>query len=151
MMIINNEEPFVIAEIGCNHKGDLEIAKEMIITAKIFCRADAVKFQKRNVREVLTSEEYNTPHPNPHNSYGKTYGEHREFLEFSLEQHQELKKLCDEQGIIYSCSVWDLKSAKEITSLNPPFIKIPSALSDNFTVLGWLCENFSGDIIFLLV
>jgi len=95
----------IIAEIGCNHKGDLEIAKEMIITAKIFCRADAVKSQKRSVKETLSPEEYNAPHPNPYNSYGSTYGEHREFLEFSLYQHQELKKLCDEQGIIYSCSV----------------------------------------------
>ena len=140
------EPPMIIAEIGCNHKGDLEIAKEMIITAKIFCRADAVKFQKRSVKETLSPEEYNAPHPNPYNSYGSTYGEHREFLEFSLDQHQELKKLCDEQGIIYSCSVWDLTSAQQIASLNPPFIKIPSALSDNFEVLGWLCANYLGDI-----
>lgn len=61
-------------------------------------------------------------------------------------QHLELKKLCDEQGITYSCSVWDLTSAKEIASLDPPFIKIPSALSDNYEVLGWLCSNYSGDI-----
>lgn len=138
--------PIVIAEIGCNHKGDLDIAKEMIITAKIFCKVDAVKFQKRSVKEVLNEEEYNAPHPNPYNSYGSTYGEHREFLEFSLEQHKELKKLCDEQDIIYSCSVWDLTSAKEIASLNPPFIKIPSALSDNFEVIGWLCDHFHGEI-----
>lgn len=138
--------PFVIAEIGCNHKGDFEIAKEMIITAKIFCKADAVKFQKRTVREVLSKEEYNAPHPNPYNSYGNTYGEHREFLEFTIEQHRELKKLCDELGIIYSCSVWDLKSAQEIASLNPSFIKIPSALSDNFEVLDWLCQNYMGEI-----
>ncbi|HOQ10418.1 MAG TPA: N-acetylneuraminate synthase family protein [Syntrophomonadaceae bacterium] len=140
------EPPIVIAEIGCNHKGDLEIAKEMILTAKVFCKVDAVKFQKRSVKEILTPEEYNAPHPNPYHSYGKTYGEHREFLEFSLEQHLELKKLCDEQGITYSCSVWDLTSAKEIASLDPPFIKIPSALSDNYEVLGWLCSNYSGDI-----
>ncbi len=145
-MISQHEQPFLIAEIGCNHKGDLDIAKEMILTAKIFCKVEAVKFQKRSVREMLSVEEYNAPHPNPYNSYGMTYGEHREFLEFSLEQHKELKKLCDEQDIIYSCSVWDLTSAKEIASLNPPFIKIPSALSDNFKVLGWLCDHFNGEI-----
>lgn len=146
MNFMRIEPPIVIAEIGCNHKGDLEIAKEMILTAKVFCKVDAVKFQKRSVKEILTPEEYNAPHPNPYHSYGKTYGEHREFLEFSLEQHLELKKLCDEQGITYSCSVWDLTSAKEIASLDPPFIKIPSALSDNYEVLGWLCSNYSGDI-----
>ena len=146
MNFMRIEPPIVIAEIGCNHKGDLEIAKEMILTAKVFCKVDAVKFQKRSVKEILTPEEYNAPHPNPYHSYGKTYGEHREFSEFSLEQHLELKKLCDEQGITYSCSVWDLTSAKEIASLDPPFIKIPSALSDNYEVLGWLCSNYSGDI-----
>jgi sialic acid synthase len=72
--------PKLIAEIGCNHKGDINIAKEMIKVAKIFCEADIIKFQKRNNKELLTEEQYNAPHPNPANSYGKTYGEHREFF-----------------------------------------------------------------------
>ena len=80
----------LIAEIGCNHKGDMDIAKELIKVAKIYCKVDIVKFQKRNSRELLTNEQYKAPHPNPANSYGKTYGEHREFLEFSLEQNKEL-------------------------------------------------------------
>ena len=84
--------PFVIAEIGCNHKGDFEIAKEMIRVAKIFCKVDAVKFQKRSNKELLSEEQYEEPHPNPINSYGDTYGEHREFLEFNIEQHRELKE-----------------------------------------------------------
>jgi len=62
------KEPRVVAEIGCNHKGEIEIAKEMIKIAKIFCKVDYVKFQKRNVRELLTEEEYNAPHPNPSGS-----------------------------------------------------------------------------------
>ena len=76
------ERPKVIAEIGCNHKGDIRIAKKMIKTAKIFAQVDGVKFQKRNNKEFLSTHEYNLPHPNPDNSYGNTYGEHREFLEF---------------------------------------------------------------------
>ena len=72
--------PYVIAEVGCNHKGDMEIAKELIKVAKIFCNADAVKFQKRNNKELLTEAQYNQPHPNPVNSYGNTYGEHREHI-----------------------------------------------------------------------
>jgi len=139
-------KPFVIAEIGCNHKGDMEIAKELIKVAKIFCNVDAVKFQKRNNKELLTEEQYNQPHPNPLNAYGKTYGLHREYLEFTVQQHKELKHYCEEIGIIYSTSVWDVSSAKEIASLNPSFIKIPSACNNNFEMLGWLCDNYQGDI-----
>ena len=136
----------VIAEIGCNHKGDMETAKELIKIAKIFCNADVAKFQKRNNRELLTEEQYNAPHPNPINSYGDTYGAHREFLEFSAEQHAELKAYCEDLGIIYATSVWDLTSAKEIAALNPVLIKIPSACNNNFEMLGWLAENYSGEI-----
>jgi N-acetylneuraminate synthase len=138
--------PKIIAEIGCNHKGDMNIAKEMIVTAATYCKADIVKFQKRNNKELLTEEDYNRPHPNPYNSYGATYGEHREFLEFDLEQHRQLKKWCEEYGIEYSTSVWDLTSAKEIASLEPRFIKIPSACNNHIEMLEWLCDNFKGEI-----
>lgn len=140
------KKPYVIAEIGCNHKGEMAIAKELIKIAKIFGDADAVKFQKRNNKELLTEEQYYAPHPNAINSYGDTYGAHREFLEFNVNQHAELKNYCEEIGIVYSTSVWDTTSAKEITSLNPEFIKIPSACNNNFEMLGWLCENYSGEI-----
>lgn len=140
------KKPYVIAEAGCNHKGDMEIAHDLINTAAIFCKANAIKFQKRCNRELLTPEQYDAPHPNPANSYGKTYGEHREFLEFTVEQHAQLKKWCEEAGITYSTSVWDLTSAKEIASLKPEFIKIPSACNNHFEMLSWLCENYEGEI-----
>lgn len=143
---MNYEKPYVIAEAGCNHKGDMNIAKEMIEVAAIFCKADAIKFQKRCNKELLTKEQYNAPHPNPANAYGTTYGEHREHLEFTVEQHAQLKKWCEEYGITYSTSVWDLTSAKEIASLNPEFIKIPSACNNHFEMLQWLCDNYSGEI-----
>ena len=142
----NYPKPFVIAEIGCNHKGDMEIARELIKVAKIFCNVDAVKFQKRNNRELLTSEQYEAPHPNPVNSYGDTYGAHREFLEFDVGQHAELKSYCEELDIVYSTSVWDLTSAKEIAGLKPEFIKIPSACNNHYEMLGWLCENYPGEV-----
>jgi len=138
--------PKIIAEIGCNHKGSMDVAREMIVTSSIFCKADVVKFQKRNNRELLTQDEYNAPHPNPINSYGKTYGEHREFLEFDLDQHRQLKKWCEEYGLIYSTSVWDVTSAKEIVSLNPELIKIPSACNLNKPLLTYLAENYDGEI-----
>ncbi len=124
----------------------MEIAKELIKVAKIFCKVDAVKFQKRNNKELLTESQYNAPHPNPVNAYGDTYGEHREFLEFSIDEHQELKNFCTEMEITYSTSVWDLTSAQEIASLQPDFIKIPSACNNHFEMLTWLCENYSGEI-----
>ncbi|MEE2801819.1 MAG: N-acetylneuraminate synthase family protein [Bacteroidota bacterium] len=143
---MNYHKPYVIAEIGCNHKGDMEIAKELIKVAAIFCKADAVKFQKRNNKELLTEEQYNAPHPNPVNSYGDTYGAHREYLEFNVQQHQELMDYCEEMGITYSTSVWDTSSAQEIASLNPEFIKIPSACNNHFEMLEWLCEHYKGEI-----
>ena len=142
----NYNKPFVIAEAGCNHMGQMEIAKDLIEIAARFCKADAIKFQKRCPKELLTSEQYNAPHPNPANSYGATYGEHREFLEFDVDQHAQLKKWCEEAGIIYSTSVWDLTSAKEITSLHPQFIKIPSACNTHYEMLQWLCDNYEGEI-----
>jgi sialic acid synthase len=138
--------PYVIAEIGCNHKGDMVIAKELIHIAKIFCNVDAVKFQKRNNKELLTPEQYNSPHPNRDNSYGDTYGAHREFLEFTVEQHAELKEYCESVGLVYSTSVWDVTSAQEIASLKPEFIKIPSACNNNYAMLEWLCDHYKGEI-----
>lgn len=138
--------PKIIAEIGCNHKGDMNIAKELIVTAATYCKADVAKFQKRCNTELLSPEEYNTPHPNMVNSYGDTYGAHREFLEFDVEQHRQLKQWCEEFGIEYSTSVWDVTSAKEIASLNPSLIKIPSACNLNRPMLEYLCDNYSGEI-----
>lgn len=143
---MSNNLPKIIAEIGCNHKGDMNIAKEMIMTAATYCNVDVVKFQKRYNRELLSDEEYNAPHPNSANSYGSTYGEHREFLELDLEQHRQLKSWCEEYGVIYSTSVWDLTSAKEICSLNPSLIKVPSACNLNKNLLDYLCENCKGEI-----
>lgn len=141
-----NYLPRIIAEIGCNHKGDLDIAHEMIKIAALFCKADVVKFQKRNNRELLTPEQYNAPHPNSDNSYGKTYGEHREYLEFDIVKHEQLMKWCKKYNIEYSCSVWDLTSAKEIASLYPKMIKIPSACNNHKDMIKWLCENYFGEI-----
>lgn len=139
-------KPYVIAEAGCNHMGQMEIAKDLIQTAAIFCKADAIKFQKRCNRELLTPEQYNAPHPHPENSYGKTYGEHREFLEFTLDQHKQLKEWCEDAGITYATSVWDMTSAKEIASLTPEFIKIPSACNNHLAMLQWLCDHYDGEI-----
>jgi N-acetylneuraminate synthase len=136
----------IIAEVGCNHKGDLAIAREMIITAATFCKVDVIKFQKRNPKELLSQAQYNASHPNSYNAYGKTYGEHREFLEFNLDQHKQLKEWCEEFNIEYSSSVWDVTSAKQLVSLNPKLIKVPSPSNLHWEMLAVLAAGFEGEI-----
>ena len=67
-------------------------------------------------------------------------------MEFTVDQHVQLKEWCGEAGITYSSSVWDLTSAKEIASLGPEFIKVPSACNTHFGMLQWLCDNYRGEI-----
>jgi N-acetylneuraminate synthase len=145
MFDFSYQAPKVIAEIGCNHMGDMEIAKDLIKLAKD-CNCDVAKFQKRHNRELLTEEQYNAPHPNPYNSYGDTYGAHREYLEFSDEQHGELKAYCESIGIEYCTSVWDVTSAHGIIALNPNFIKVPSACNNNYAMLKVLRDTYKGEV-----
>jgi sialic acid synthase len=138
-------KPKVISEIGCNHMGQFDIALELIKLSKE-CGADVAKFQKRNNKELLTAEQYEAPHPNPYNSYGTTYGEHREFLEFDVEQHAKLKEYAESIGIQYSTSVWDTTSAIEIITLDPVLIKVPSACNNNYAMLRELRDNYRGEV-----
>ncbi len=135
----------VVAEIGCNHKGKFDIAIELVKIAKD-CGADVAKFQKRTPKELLSEEQYNAPHPVPYNSYGDTYGAHREFLELSVDQHAEIKAYCESIGILYSTSVWDRTSAREIIQLNPKFLKIPSACNTNMELLQILRDEYKGEV-----
>ena len=86
---------YIVAEIGCNHQGSMDQAKDMIEMAAE-SGADYVKFQKRDIASQYRhfSDQYSSPHPAPENSFGNTYREHREFLEFNKKQHRELKKYC---------------------------------------------------------
>jgi N-acetylneuraminate synthase len=139
------ELPQVIAEIGCNHKGEIEIAKELLTLCKE-SGATVGKFQKRTPKELLTPAQYNAPHPNSNNSFGATYGEHREFLELSVDDHRELQKHCESINLIYSCSVWDKTAAKEIVSLNPPLIKVGSPSNTHWEMMKVLREEYTGDV-----
>ena len=141
-----SHRPNVTAEIGCNHNGEMAIARELISLAAGFAKANVAKFQKRSPRELLSSKRYHTSHPSPMHAYGATYGAHREFLEFSVDEHRQLQEWCAESGIEYSTSVWDLTSAREITELSPKLIKIPSACNTHLEMLGYLCDHFPGEI-----
>ena len=134
-----------IAEIGCTHIGSLERAKKLAKLAKI-CGADILKTQKRNPKESVKKELWEQPHPNQMYSYGKTYLEHRENIELSIEDHYLLKQYCEEIDIEYSTSVWDKTSTLEIIDLNPKTIKIPSACNNNEEIFNLLINNYSGQI-----
>lgn len=139
------QKPHIIAEIGCNHMGSMEIALELIQLAKE-CKADVAKFQKRDNKTLLTQAQYNAPHPNPWNAYGDTYGKHREALELSLLQHRILKEHCEKIGIQYATSVWDTISAQEIITLQPTLIKVPSACNNNIKLLQILRDEYNGEV-----
>lgn len=138
--------PYVIAEIGCNHGGDLALARRMISTAARFCEVDAVKFQKRDPATLLTPAQYHAPHPEPRHAFGASYGEHREFLEFDIDQHAELARHAADCGVVYSTSVWDMPSAKAVVGMAPRFVKVPSATNQHVELLELLCAEFGGII-----
>ena len=124
---------FVIAEIGINHQGDVNIARELIQQAKI-CGADAVKFQKRSISRILTKEGLEMPYDNP-NSFGKTYGEHKRVLELLDEDYQELFTFTNELEIVFSASGWDEESIDFLDELGVSFYKMASADLTNFPLL----------------
>lgn len=138
-------EPNIAAEICCNHQGDILIAKKMINVA-VEAKVTVIKFQKRNNREFLTSDQFTAAHPNKMHSFGEPYGIHREFLEFTLAEHVELKKYAESLGILYASSVFDILSANDIISLNPQYIKVPSACNNNFDMLRVLRDNYEGGV-----
>ncbi len=138
--------PVLIAEIGCNHMGDMALAERFVDVASTFCEVDHVKFQKRSNRALLSPDAYDTPHPVPENSYGPTYGAHREYLEFSLDQHKSLKQYCEDRGVVYSSSVWDIPSLRDMVTLDPSYLKIPSATNTNLDLLDEACRTFAGQL-----
>src|SRR4030042_3159859 len=104
--IIGDGQPvFIVAEIGINHNGDLNQAKKLIDIA-ISAGCDAVKFQKRTVELVYSSEELARPRENP---FGPTNGDLKRGLEFGEQEYREVDNYCREKGIIWFASPWDMK------------------------------------------
>lgn len=122
---LNNPNSFVIAEIGHNHKGSLQIAKKLFYEAKK-SGASAVKLQKRDNKKLYTEKFYNLPYQH-RNSYGSTYGKHRDFLEFSYPQFKELKKFAKKININFICTPFDEPSVDFLEKVNLDGYKIASA------------------------
>jgi len=119
---------YIIAEIGINHQGDLNIAKRLIdIAAASGC--DAVKFQKRNP-DVCVPEEQKSK-IRSWQGEDMTYLEYKYKIEFGKEEYDEIDRYCKQQNIAWSASPWDLDSLEFLTQYDIPFIKIPSAMITN--------------------
>lgn len=131
--ISSSSPTYIIAEIGQNHNGSIDLAKQLIDMSKR-CGADAVKFQKRDIPSELTKEAFNRPYDN-RNSFGKTYGEHRMFLELSEEEHRELKGYADNIGITYFCTPCDIPSVELLERIDCPFYKVASRDLTNIPLL----------------
>jgi len=122
---IGGDSPcYIVAELGINHNGDLNIAKQLIdVAVKAGC--DAVKFQKRTIEVVYTPEELARPRPNP---FGNTNGELKRGLEFGFEDYKEIFRYCKRHNIDCFASVWDEASVDFMEQLAPPCYKIPSPM-----------------------
>ncbi len=124
---------YVIAEVGHNHQGKLDKAFELMRAAKD-CGADAVKLQKRHNRSLYTRAMYDKPYDNE-NSFGATYGEHREALEFGKKEYTALQQLAKELKIHFFATAFDFKSADFLAELDVPAIKIASGDITNVPLL----------------
>lgn len=123
---------YIIAEIGINHNGDIDIAKKMIDLAQL-SGCNAVKFQKRTIDVVYTPEELAVSRENP---FGKTNGDLKYGLEFDLEDYQEIDRYCREKNIPWLASCWDEASVDFIDKFEVPCYKIASAsLTDDALLL----------------
>lgn len=116
--------PFVIAEIGHNHQGNLDTALRLIRSAAA-SGASAVKFQKRDNQNLYTSEFFNSPY-NSENSFGKTYGLHREALEFNVDEYKKCIDEAERCGILFFATAFDFQSANFLAELDVPAFKIAS-------------------------
>lgn len=122
---------FIIAEIGINHNGDLQLAKKLI-DAAVTAGCDAVKFQKRTVDKVYTQEYLDEPRISP---WGTTQREQKEGLEFSKEQYDQIDRYCREKGIEWYASAWDIESQKFLKQYDCKFNKVASAMLTNQELL----------------
>ena len=123
------KKPYLIAEIGINHNGDINIAKQLIKSAKD-CGFDAVKFQKRTINIVYDEKTLDTPRESP---WGKTTREQKLGLEFEKKEYDEIDKYCKELNIDWFASAWDVESLKFLENYNLKYNKIASAMIvDNF-------------------
>lgn len=133
----------LILEIGCNHQGDISIAKKMIQEAAVM-KVWAVKFQKRDI-DSIPPEIGDAPR-DIKTSFGPTYREHREALEFSIDQMIELKKYTESLGLVFMCSAFDVESLKGLIVAGVGYIKLPSQLLLSEEMYMEILNNYEGQL-----
>ena len=126
------KKTYIIAEIGINHNGDLDIAKCLIDIASL-SGCDAVKFQKRNPDVCVPEHQKNIMRETPWGAM--TYLEYKYKVEFGKEEYDEIDRYCKEKDIAWSASPWDLDSLEFLNQYDLPFIKIPSAMLTNIPLI----------------
>ena len=136
--ISDNSDCYIIAEIGHNHQGNLQRAKELF-KAAAECGVNAVKLQKRDNKSLFTHEMYDKPYENE-NSFGPTYGLHREALEFGRDQYAELQKYARELGLTMFATAFDFASADFLVDLDMPAYKIASGDLKNTPLLKYVAK-----------
>lgn len=137
--VINTDSDcYIIAEVGHNHQGDLEKAKQLFAAAKQ-CGVDAVKLQKRNNRVLFTKAQYDKPYENE-NSFGPTYGLHREALEFGKSEYVELRKCAKELELTLFATPFDFPSVDFLAELDMPAYKTASGDLKNLPLLRYIAK-----------
>jgi N-acetylneuraminate synthase len=137
-VISNDAFPFLIAEIGVNHNGDMQIAKKLI-DAVFACNWHCVKFQKRTPDIAVPEHQKNVMRETPWGNL--TYLEYRYKIEFGKEQYDYIDMYCREKPLMWSSSVWDIPSLEFMLSYNIPFVKIPSAMITNHDLIVAACHS----------
>jgi len=133
MLKSNKNHAYIIAEIGQNHQGKIELAEQYIRDFS-FKGADAIKFQKRDMKSLFSEKKLQENY-NSENAFARTYGKHREYLEFNIEEMAYLKGICDEVDVDFMCTAFDNVSLNELINIDCNFIKLASFDMGNLNLI----------------
>ena len=137
--LTRNQTPYLIAEIGQNHNGSLELAKEMVEMSKR-CGFHAVKSAKRDIPTNVPPALYDSPYNSP-NSFGKTYGEHREALELSFEEYRQLEEYAHDKELDFISSFTDIPSLEYLLTIRCNALKIASSRLTDIELLTKVAQS----------
>ena len=137
---IGDDQPcFIIAEVGQNHNGEMAIARELIDNIA-FHKADAVKLCKRHIPSEMTRAMYDQPYFGPQ-SFGETYGKHREFLELSPGQYRELKAYAEQKGVLFFATACDMQSVADLEEVGVTLYKVASRDLTNLPLIDYMART----------
>ena len=136
--VTENSSPYMIAEIGINHNGDMQIAKRLL-DAAYACEWDCAKFQKRTPELAVPEAQKQVPRETPWGTM--PYIEYKKRVEFEKAEYDEIDNYCRQKPMDWSASPWDIPSLEFLLQYDIPFIKIPSAMNTNEEMIKKACES----------